>query len=303
MEPKELTLLDLLTHLRRRGHGILWLALGAGVLVYGASLLLPPRYESRALARLDLQPPPSVEASTGQAQTHLASLVGALQVAGMEWRFPDGERVGRLARLEWKDGDQTLSFRVAGSTPKAAQERAAWLLGESERYLREKIWEVYRSLAQAELAKAKENLEALRKGLGATPPKALSAGGSALAPYLEAQGVSPPVARAQDPAATYLALRRAELWAQMAQIQAEADRLERLVREDGALGRFLAVSVLVPPTLPEKPLSPRPLAYGVLAALGAFLLGLLWVLLAATLGEETPSRPLRGGGGGPEEGG
>lgn len=49
MEPKDLTLLDLLTHLRRRGRGILWLALGAGVLVYGASLLLPPRYESRAL--------------------------------------------------------------------------------------------------------------------------------------------------------------------------------------------------------------------------------------------------------------
>ncbi len=94
------------------------------------------------------------------------------------------------------------------------------------------------------------------------------------------------MARAQDPAATYLALRRAELWAQMAQIQAEADRLERLLREEGALGRFLAVSVLVPPTLPEKPLAPRPLAYGVLAALGAFLLGLLWVFLSAVLREE-----------------
>jgi hypothetical protein len=34
MEPKDLTLLDLLTHMRRRGRGILWLALGAGVLVY-----------------------------------------------------------------------------------------------------------------------------------------------------------------------------------------------------------------------------------------------------------------------------
>jgi hypothetical protein len=34
MEPQDLTLLDLLTHLRRRGRGILWLALGAGLLVY-----------------------------------------------------------------------------------------------------------------------------------------------------------------------------------------------------------------------------------------------------------------------------
>jgi LPS O-antigen subunit length determinant protein (WzzB/FepE family) len=211
----------------------------------------------------------------------------------MEWRFPDGERVDRFARLEWKDGDQTLSFRVAGSTPKAAQERAAWLLKESQRFLRERLWEVYRALGQAELAKAKENLETLRKGLEAASPKALSAGGPALAPYLEAQGVSPPVARAQDPAATYLALRRAELWARMAQLQAEADRLERLLREDGALERFLAVSVLVPPTLPERPLSPRPLAYGILAALGALLLGLLWVFLAAVLSEEG-ARPAGG---------
>jgi len=299
MEPKDLTLLDLLTHLRRRGRGILLLAFGAGVLVYGASLLLPPRYESRALARLDLQPPPRMETpldqtqTQTQTQTYLAPLAIALQTAAMEWRFPDGERVDRFARLEWKDGDQTLSFRVAGSTPKAAQERAAWLLKESQRFLRERLWEVYRALGQAELAKAKENLETLRKGLEAASPKALSAGGPALAPYLEAQGVSPPVARAQDPAATYLALRRAELWARMAQLQAEADRLERLLREDGALERFLAVSVLVPPTLPERPLSPRPLAYGIQAALGALLLGLLWVFLAAVLSEEG-ARPAGG---------
>jgi len=295
MEPKDFTLLDLLTHLRRRGRGILLLALGAGVLVYWASLLLPPRYESRALARLDLQPPPRMETPLDQTQTqtYLAPLATALQTAAMEWRFPDGERVDRFARLEWKDGDQTLSFRVAGSTPKAAQERAAWLLKESQRFLRERLWEVYRALGQAELAKAKENLETLRKGLEAASPKALSAGGPALAPYLEAQGVSPPVARAQDPAATYLALRRAELWARTAQLQAEADRLERLLREDGALERFLAVSVLVPPTLPERPLSPRPLAYGIQAALGALLLGLLWVFLAAVLSEEG-ARPARG---------
>ena len=300
MEPKDLTLLDLLAHLRRQGRGILWLALGAGVLVYGASLLLPPRYESRALARLELQPPPRIEISLDQTQTqtqtqtYLAPLVVALRTAAMEWRFPDGGRVGRFARLEWKDGDQTLSFRVAGSTPKAAQERAAWLLKESQRFLRERLWEVYRALGQAELAKAKKNLETLRKGLEATLPKALSAGSPALAPYLEAQGGSPPVARAQDPAATYLALRRAELWARMAQLQAEADGLERLLREDGALERFLAVSVLVPPTLPERPLSPKPLAYGILAALGALLLGLLWVFLAAVLSEES-ARPAGGG--------
>ncbi len=39
MEPKDLTLLDLLTHLRPRGRGILWLALGAGFLVYWSSWL------------------------------------------------------------------------------------------------------------------------------------------------------------------------------------------------------------------------------------------------------------------------
>jgi hypothetical protein len=39
MEPKDLTLLDFLTHLRRRGCGILLLALGAGLLVYWSTWL------------------------------------------------------------------------------------------------------------------------------------------------------------------------------------------------------------------------------------------------------------------------
>lgn len=60
MEPKELTLLDLLVPLRQSGPRIALLAVAAGLLVYGASLLLPPRYESQALVRLDLQPPPRV---------------------------------------------------------------------------------------------------------------------------------------------------------------------------------------------------------------------------------------------------
>ena len=290
MEPKELTLLDLLAALWRSGRRVALLAVAAGFLVYGASLLLPPRYESRVLVRLDLQPPPKAAASVSQtqpqAQSHLSSLAQALRAALPEWRFPDGGKVGRLARVEWKEGDQTLAFRVIGSTPSAARERASWLVQESRRFLQGRIGEVYRSLAQAELAGAKEMLETLKKSLEAEPPKPLSTGGPALAPYLEAQGVSPPVAWAQNPAATYLALKRAELWSQMTQIQAEVNRLEQLLREDGALERFLAISELVPPTLPESPLSPRPLAYGTLAALAVLLLGLLWVFSSAVLREE-----------------
>ncbi len=39
MEPKDLTLLDLLSQVRWRRRGILWLALGAGFLVYWSSWL------------------------------------------------------------------------------------------------------------------------------------------------------------------------------------------------------------------------------------------------------------------------
>jgi hypothetical protein len=41
MEPKDLTLLDLLTHMRRRGRRILWLALGVGFLVYWSDIPHP----------------------------------------------------------------------------------------------------------------------------------------------------------------------------------------------------------------------------------------------------------------------
>lgn len=292
MEPKELTLLDLLAPLRQSGPRIALLAVAAGLLVYGASLLLPPRYESQALVRLDLQPPPRVGALVDQDRTqnqnYLSSLALALRTAAPAWRFPDGERVGRLARVEWRDGDQTLRVQATGPTPSAARERASWLVQESQRFLRERVLETYRSLTQAELARGKEALETLRKSLEAEPPKTLfsSTSDPALAPYLEAQGVSPPVARSPNPAATYLALKRAELWAEMARLQAEVEKLEAFLREDGAPERFLAVSELVPPTLPESPLSPRPLAYGALAALAVFLLGLLLIFFSALLREE-----------------
>ncbi|RTG98249.1 lipopolysaccharide biosynthesis protein [Thermus scotoductus] len=292
MEPKELTLLDLLAPLRQSGPRIALLAVTAGLLVYGASLLLPPRYESQALVRLDLQPPPRVGALVDQDQTqnqnYLSSLALALRTAAPAWRFPDGGEVARLARVEWKDGDQTLRVQATGPTPRVARERASWLVQESQRFLRERVLETYRSLIQAELARGKEALETLRKSLEAEPPKTLfsSTSDPALAPYLEAQGVSPPVARSPNPAATYLALKRAELWAEMARLQAEVEKLEAFLREDGALERFLAVSELVPPTLPESPLSPRPLAYGALAALAVFLLGLLLIFFSALLREE-----------------
>lgn len=298
MEPKELTLLDLLVPLRQSGPRIALLAVAAGLLVYGASLLLPPRYESQALVRLDLQPPPRVGALVDQDRTqnqnqtqnqnYLSSLALALRTAAPAWRFPDGERVGRLARVEWRDGDQTLRVQATGPTPKVARERASWLVQESQRFLRERVLETYRSLTRAELARGKEALEALRKSLEAEPPKTLfsSTSDPALALYLEAQGVSPPVDRSPNPAATYLALKRAELWAEMARLQAEVEKLEAFLREDGAPERFLAVSELVPPTLPESPLSPRPLAYGALAALAVFLLGLLLIFFSALLREE-----------------
>lgn len=57
----------------------------------------------------------------GQTQTYLAPLALALRTPAAEWMFPDGGRVGRLARLDWKEGDQTLFFPVTGSTPGAAQ--------------------------------------------------------------------------------------------------------------------------------------------------------------------------------------
>lgn len=94
------------------------------------------------------------------------------------------------------------------------------------------------------------------------------------------------MAQSPNPAATYLALKRAELWAQIAQMQARANGLERLLQKDRALEHFLAVSELVSPTLPERSLSPKSLVYGTLAALGVLLLGLLWAFFSALLGEE-----------------
>ena len=301
----EVTLLDLLWALRRAFLRLLLLALGVGLGVYALSLLLPKRYESAALLWLDLRPFPSQEAlrpfpsqealrpfpsqealSPDQPLTSppLASLVQALDLSLPTLRLsPAGEPASRFAQVEWDAKAQVLSLRAFGATPEEAQRRATKLLEEARSFLQARVREAYGGLAAAELARAEKALGLLEKALQEEVPQVSSRGSADPAPFLEAQGTPPPVARAQDPAATYLALKRAELLAEASRLQAQVAWLRDLLAQDGTWDRFLAESVLLSPTLPERPLAPRPLAYGVLAALGALLLGVLWVFLATVL--------------------
>lgn len=297
----EVTLLDLLLALRRAFLRLLLLALGVGLGVYALSLLLPKRYESAALLWLNLRPFSFHEASNLNqpspfrsqespspdqllATGLLGSLVQALDLSLRTLRLsPAGEPASRFARVEWDAKAQVLSLRAFGATPEEAQRRATRLLEEARSFLQARVREAYGGLAAAELARTEKALGLLEKALQEEVPRASSRGSADLAPFLEAQGTPPPVARAQDPAATYLALKRAELLAEASRLQAQVAWLRDLLAQDGTWDRFLAESVLLSPTLPERPLAPRPLAYGVLAALGALLLGVLWVFLATVL--------------------
>ena len=223
----EVTLLDLLWALRRAFLRLLLLALGVGLGVYALSLLLPKRYESAALLWLDLRPFPSQEAlrpfpsqealSPDQPLTSppLASLVQALDLSLPTLRLsPAGEPASRFAQVEWDAKAQVLSLRAFGATPEEAQRRATKLLEEARSFLQARVREAYGGLAAAELARAEKALGLLEKALQEEVPQVSSRGSADLAPFLEAQGTPPPVARAQDPAATYLALKRAELLAE-----------------------------------------------------------------------------------------
>jgi len=304
---QEVTLLDLLAAFRRAWVGLLLVSLGAGLGVYGVSALLPKRYVSKAMVWLNLAPlPPDLIPGQGRGQVlgqgggqvlgqgggqvsgqgGQVSGQGGGQVSLGSWiqAWSEGSEKGGQVRVRWDEKAQVLALEAIGPTPEAARRRAEALTEEALAFLKARVPELYQGLLAAEAARTAEEAALLRAQLTALePPRAsTSESPSPLAPYLEALGVSPPVARSGDPVSTYLGLKRAEVLARLAEVEARRARLEALLR-DGALEAFFQARFLATPTLPQTPLAPRPLAYGALASFGVLLLGVLWIFLRELL--------------------
>jgi len=261
--------LDLLQALRRAWVGLFLVALGVGLGVYAVSLSLPKRYVSQTLVFLDVAPlslglPELVpalgedkggQASSSREEALLGALVHALELTLPGLVASTGERLGSFARVDWDRERRVLALEALAPTPEEARERAERLKQEALGFLRAQVREAYREVLAAERLRAEEEASFWQKAQDrlSTSSSPVSPGVLAMVAYLE----------------TLAEVRQS--W------------LQALLEVDGALDRLLVAQVLVPPTLPERPVAPRPLHYGVLAAMSVLLFGVLGVFLRELL--------------------
>lgn len=292
----ELSLRDLYLVLKRRRNLILGLTLGAAIVVFVASLVWPKTYNSKAVVSLSLSTQQlSSQPITSQLLANLPSLTG---LAGGFGDLLETTSLARTlgidqptkvykARFDEKKGLWNLMAK--GKTPAEAERNAEKLLRAAQDYARSRIVETVRQNLEAVLAQARqdqrvarESLQRLQEELKKTPRN-----GASDAAALEAQGVSPMVARSTSPAYTLLSIEESRTRATLAQAEARIEALTAIQANDEELsklgGQALQVQVLVPPAEPLRPVSPRPLLYTAIAGVLGLFVGVFWAFLAEAL--------------------
>ncbi len=199
------------------------------------------------------------------------------------------ERPDRIYEARYDERRALLTLRARGGTPREARERGEKLLAVAQSYLQERLTSAARTSALAaaeqarlDLATARKILEGVRAVLG-PGGHAAGASGSGTAAALEAAKVDPVIARAANPARTYLSLNEAQQEVGLEMAQARGQALEGVLRDPAALsalvGQALQVQVLAPPAEPLGHVSPRPVLAGAIAAMAVLALAVLAAML------------------------
>lgn len=296
----EISLRDLYWVLKRNARMILAVTLGAALVTFAISMILPKTYRSQANLSLSVT---SQQQLSGQILANLPSL------SGLTGSFQDRLETRELAqslgvanpasRYQAKFDDKTGIWRLSakGSSPEEARRATEKLLATARDFLESKLTQTVNSNLAALLAQARIDAESaqiglqeIKKALANTPPTV--GADAAVASALESQGVNPLVARATSPAYTSLKLQEANLRSQLAQAQARIETYSRLARNPQEIrtlvGQALQIQLLVAPSEPLRPVSPRPLLYAAIAAVLGLILSVFWAFLAEAL---APLRP------------
>jgi uncharacterized protein involved in exopolysaccharide biosynthesis len=296
----EISLRDLYLVLKRNVRIIIAITLGAALITYALSMILPKTYRSQANLSLSVT---SQQQLSGQILANLPSL------SGLAGSFQDLLETRELAqplgvgnpasRYQAKFDDKTGVWKLSakGSSPQEAKRSAERLLATARDFLENKLTQTVNSNLLALLAQARidaeiaqTGLQEIKKALANTAPTL--SGDAMVASALESQGVNPLVARSTSPAYASLKLQEANLRAQLAQAQARIETYSRLTQSPKEIrtlvGQALQIQPLVAPSEPLRPVSPRPLLYAAIAAVLGLILSVFWAFLAEAL---APRRP------------
>ncbi|PZA06796.1 MULTISPECIES: Wzz/FepE/Etk N-terminal domain-containing protein [unclassified Meiothermus] len=296
----EISLRDLYLVLKRNARTILAVPLGAALVTFAISTILPKTYRSQVNLSLSVT---SQQQLSGQILANLPSL------SGLAGSFQDLLATRELAqtlgvanpasRYQAKFDDKTGVWKLSakGSSPEEAKRAAEKLLATARDFLEGRLTQTVNSNLAALLAQARIDaegaqlgLQEIKKALANTSPTA--GADAAVAAALESQGVNPLVARASSPAYASLKLQEANLRSQLAQAQARIETYSRLAQNPqeirALVGQAIQIQILIPPTEPLRPASPKPLLYAAIAAALGLFLGVFWAFLAEAL---APGRP------------
>jgi len=296
----EISLRDLYLVLKRNARIILAITLGAALVTYAVSMILPKTYRSQASLSLSV---------TGQPQLSSQILANLPSLSGLASSFQDlletRELVQTLgvanpaSRYQTKFDEKTgvWKFWAKGSSPEEAKRRVERLLATGRAYLEGKLTQTVNANLMALLAQARIDaegaqtaLQEIKKALANTPPTIST--DAATASALESQGVSPLVARSPSPAYASLKLQEANLRSQLAQAQARLETYSRLAQNPQEIrvliGQSLQIQPLANPSEPLRPIFPRPFLYAGIAAVLGLILSVFWVFLAEALSPRQP---------------
>lgn len=290
----EISLRDLYLVLHRWRRVILGVTLGAALLVFVVSQLLPKTFTSTVVVSLNLN-----------AQSNQQGLLNNLpSLPGLAQGFVDLQSTTLLSedlkaanpsqyyKAKFDDKRGLLNLIAVGTNPAEAKERADRLLNVLRKYLRERMVDGVSSNTRAALTQTQLDVEAARKSLQRIQEELKSFASSGrsdatLAAGLEARQVDPQSARANSPAYTSLSLDESRLRSQVAQMEARTDTLKQLLNQPDSInqlvGQALLVQVLVPPAEPLRPTFPRPLLFTAIAGILGFLFSILWAFIAEAI--------------------
>jgi uncharacterized protein involved in exopolysaccharide biosynthesis len=291
----EISLRDLYLVLKRNARLILAVTLGAALVTYALSMLLPKTYRSQANLSLSVT---NQQQLSGQVLANLPSLSGLagsfqdlLETRALTQALGAANPASRYqAKFDEKTGVWKLSAK--GSSPEEAKHNAEKLLVIAQGFLENKITQAVNSNLLAMLAQARidaeiaqTGLQEIKKALANTSPTV--GADAAVASALESQGVNPLVARSASPAYTSLKLQEANLRAQLAQAQARIETYSKLTQSPQEIrtlvGQALQIQLLVNPSETLRPVSPRPLLYAAIAAVLGLILSVFWAFLVEAL--------------------
>jgi uncharacterized protein involved in exopolysaccharide biosynthesis len=291
---EEISLRDIYLILKKNLALVFGTMFAVTLVVLLAALLLPQNFSSQVVLNLAVD---NERAEFKAAPTAVGLSQGLIQLVNNESLAQKLQepRLRDTHKAKFDDKKSLLTLTASGNTAEQAFERAQRFEGVAVEYFKQQISDVVKTNLTATLSQTKLDIAATRDNLKRLEPLLKTSqdvtNDITNAAALEARGVNPQLARANNPALVNLALQISQLKVSLAAQEARQISLQTLLKDSTAfaalLGQGFQVQVLSKPTPALEPEFPKP---GLMTALG-LAAGLLLGVVGAFVFEALRAPP------------